>query len=238
MEEKKQVKISLGTAICIFLIIILVAAMVGTVIYYNRKIDKENGNKMEIVEENVDKIAKELYERAESEIVILHASELTREYNLKSPRLEKEINGETYVATTEKYEVIENKYKEIFTGKALENILETWRYANVDGVLYVSVAGGGSGWNTTITHLEKTDVNNEEITYVGSGITQENEYSEQTEIYFKIKKVNGEYRISEMDLLGMKDSDEEKDDDISNELESNESYVGTWKINYIKRKRR
>ena len=37
MKEKKQIKISLGTAICIFIIIILLATMAGTIVYYNSK---------------------------------------------------------------------------------------------------------------------------------------------------------------------------------------------------------
>jgi len=41
MEEKKQVKISLGTAICIFIIIVLIAAMAGIVIFYNSNSKKE-----------------------------------------------------------------------------------------------------------------------------------------------------------------------------------------------------
>lgn len=47
MEEKKQVKISLGTAICIFIIILLVIALIGTIIYYNTNNKKEN-----IIQEN------------------------------------------------------------------------------------------------------------------------------------------------------------------------------------------
>lgn len=47
MEGKKQVKISLGTAICIFIIILLVIALVGTIMYYNTNNKKEN-----IIQEN------------------------------------------------------------------------------------------------------------------------------------------------------------------------------------------
>ena len=42
MEEKKKIKISLGTAICIFIIILLAAVLVGTVVYYNKAQDKNN----------------------------------------------------------------------------------------------------------------------------------------------------------------------------------------------------
>ena len=39
MEERKQVKISLGTAICLFIILILVFALLG-VLYYHHYMDK------------------------------------------------------------------------------------------------------------------------------------------------------------------------------------------------------
>ena len=39
MEEKKQVKISLGTAICLFIILILVFALLG-VLYYHHYLAK------------------------------------------------------------------------------------------------------------------------------------------------------------------------------------------------------
>lgn len=53
MEEKKQIKVGLGTAICIFIIILLVIALAGSIIYYNSKIDKENNNENQQAE--VDK---------------------------------------------------------------------------------------------------------------------------------------------------------------------------------------
>lgn len=46
-KEKKQIKISLGTAICIFIIILLVAVLAVTVVYYNSAQEKNN-----IAEEN------------------------------------------------------------------------------------------------------------------------------------------------------------------------------------------
>ena len=61
MEEKKQIKISLGTVICVFIIILLVIALVGTVIYYNKAQEKNN-----IVEGNeiaLDEIAKKVEEK-------------------------------------------------------------------------------------------------------------------------------------------------------------------------------
>lgn len=43
MEDKKSIKISLGTVICLFIIFILIVALVGMYFYYNyfRKIDED-----------------------------------------------------------------------------------------------------------------------------------------------------------------------------------------------------
>ena len=37
MDEKKSIKVSLGTVICIFIIILLIIALVGMYFYYNNK---------------------------------------------------------------------------------------------------------------------------------------------------------------------------------------------------------
>lgn len=199
MEEKKSLKVSLGMTICIFIIVILIGVLVGTIVYYNIKNKEGNNISNEQMEENIYEIAKNLYERAEAEIVDLQANgELYRKYELENPRLEKEINGEIYVATTEKFEVIENKYKQIFTDEELENILKNERFANVDGTLYVSILGGGSGWETTINNLEIVEQDDEKITFVGYGKLRENDYYEDVKVNFTIKKVNGEYRISKI----------------------------------------
>lgn len=63
MEEKKQIKISLGTAICIFIIVILIVALGGMWYYYNFINKEENSNKVvgnnisnNIGENNISKI--------------------------------------------------------------------------------------------------------------------------------------------------------------------------------------
>lgn len=67
-KEKKQIKISLGTAICIFIIILLAALLVGTVIYYNRGQEKNNiaqGENNIATEKEIalDEIAKKVEEK-------------------------------------------------------------------------------------------------------------------------------------------------------------------------------
>lgn len=66
MEGKKQIKISLGTAICIFIIIVLILALAGTIIYYNKNNGEENVEKSNNVEENINETAKELEENDEN----------------------------------------------------------------------------------------------------------------------------------------------------------------------------
>jgi len=55
MEEKKQIKISLGTAISIGIILILILALAVTIIYYNKNTEEENT----IKSDNVQKIEEE-----------------------------------------------------------------------------------------------------------------------------------------------------------------------------------
>ena len=46
MEEKKSIKVSLGTVICMFIIFILIIALIGMYVYYNY-ILTDNKNKVE-----------------------------------------------------------------------------------------------------------------------------------------------------------------------------------------------
>jgi len=66
MEENERIKISLGTAICIFIIMILILALIGTIIYYNKNDAEKNVEKSNNVEENINEITKELEENDEN----------------------------------------------------------------------------------------------------------------------------------------------------------------------------
>lgn len=137
-NEKKVIKISLGTFIAIAASLVIVG-FVGINIYAN-SLGKPNiisgiqalvKNEPEV---NVDEIAKELFEKGAYEIrKLIYGS---NGYELAEPKEVEEINGIEYIKTTEKYETVEEKYGEIFTGEALKNVLSK-KFANVNGVLYI-----------------------------------------------------------------------------------------------------
>lgn len=159
-----------------------------------QNIDLDNSN-----DELDDETAKELFEKGADEIRQLKYSGLMKdEYEVNGKRIEKNINGTVYVKTNEKYEKVVQKYGEIFTDKALENVLAE-RFVNIDGILYVS-DGGASGWGITNVKVERINEENGEISYratyndvaVNDEVIEEKQTCE-----FKIKKVDGEYKISE-----------------------------------------
>lgn len=53
MEEKKEIKMSLGTTICIFIIILLIIALTGMYLYFNKD-SKNNTNNIAKVDEKVE----------------------------------------------------------------------------------------------------------------------------------------------------------------------------------------
>ena len=61
MEEKKQIKVSLGTAILLFIIIILVVALGGMWFYFNNKVEEKNEDK--IIENEIKQNIEEKDER-------------------------------------------------------------------------------------------------------------------------------------------------------------------------------
>lgn len=160
-------------------------------------------NSMDSEKVITNKIAKELFKKGSDEIRKLQYSGLIKEeYEVSGTLIEKEVNGRIYIKTNEKYERTEQKYAEIFTDEALENVLAT-RFVNVDGILYVSY-GGATGWDITNVEVEKINEKNGELTYrasyndvnVDDSISEKRYYCE-----FKIKEVNGEYKISQIDYL-------------------------------------
>lgn len=182
-------------------------------------IDGIEKNQNNIANSNLDnETAKELFEKGANEIRKLWYSDLGKsEYEVDGNLIKKEINETTYIKTNEKYETVEQKYGEIFTDKALKNVL-SMRFANVDGVLYIS-DGGASGWDITNVEVQKINEQNGEITYrasynnvnVDGSISKENYTCE-----FKIKEINGEYKISETDYCNSDRVKENQNSTINN----------------------
>ena len=166
---------------------------------------EENTNQNNNNNELDNETAKQIFEKGASKIRKLQYEELIKtEYEISGNFIEKEINGKTYVKTNEKYETVKQKYGELFTDKALENVLAK-RFANVDGILYVSY-GGATGWDITNVEVEKINEKDGELTYKASynnmGIDGSVDNKEQT-CEFKIKKVNEEYKISETNYYNL-----------------------------------
>ena len=220
-NEKKVIKISLGTFIAIAASLVIVG-FVGINLYAN-SLGKPNiisgiqalvKNEPEV---NVDEIAKELFEKGAYEIRKLQYSDLRNDYDMTEPMEEKEINGILYAKTNEKYEKVQQKYGEIFTGEALENVLGM-RFANVNGVLYIE-HGGATGWSIENITVEKINEENSELTYRASYNDVNIDESTSKEKYnceFKIKQVNGEYRISETNYCNLDKKQEEIENNITN----------------------
>lgn len=92
MEEKKEVKVSLGTVICIFIILVLIVALVVMYLYYNDKLSFNNENiannininSNEVIETEVKKVNK-FYE--DKEIVYSSYEKYSSEYSYSVPAI-------------------------------------------------------------------------------------------------------------------------------------------------------
>ena len=225
-NEKKTIKISFNTFLAIATSLVIVG-FVGVNIYAN-SLGKPNiisGIQALIrkeEKENTDEIAKELFEKGAEEIRRLQYSGFIKEeYEVPENLIEKNINGKIYVKTNEKYEKAVQKYEKIFTDKALEDVLAE-RFANVDGVLYISY-GGATGWGITNVEVEKTSEKDGEIVYRASynDVSIEGFVDDKKQTCeFKIKKVNGEYRISETNYYNLGQELNVDQDDSNNNLDN------------------
>ena len=201
--------------------------------YYN-SIQKENPNENNENNELDNETAKKIFEKGAYQIRELQYSGLIKEkYEVEGKFIEKEINGTTYIKTNEKYETVEQKYGEIFTDKALEDVLSE-RFANVDGILYISY-GGATGWDITNVEVEKISEKDGKLTYKASyndvGIDGFIDEKKQT-CEFKIKKVNGKYKISETNYYNLGEEQER-----NNDVDENDSYLDIM-IDNLKNKNR
>lgn len=228
-NERKVIKMSFNAFLAIAASVVIVGT-VGVNLYAKSKgrpnlISEIQALTKSDKKENTDEIAKELFEKGADEIRKLqYSSFIKEEYEVEGNLIEEKINGKIYVKTNEKYEKVVQKYGKIFTDKALENVLAE-RFANVDGVLYISY-GGATGWKITNVEVEKINEKDGEIVYKASyndvGINEI--VSEEKQICeFKIKKVNNEYKISETNYcnLGQEQNLEQEDNKKTTILESN-----------------
>ena len=246
-NEKKTIKVSFNTFLVIVISLVIVGFM-GVSIYAKslgkpniisaiqalmKSEKKENTDKVKgDQKQNIDldnsnneldnETAKQIFEKGASKIRKLQYEELIKtEYEISGNFIEKEINGKTYVKTNEKYETVKQKYGELFTDKALENVLAK-RFANVDGILYVSY-GGATGWDITNVEVEKINEKDGELTYKASynnmGIDGSVGNKKQT-CEFKLKKVDEEYKISETNYCNLGQEENTNQNNNNNELDN------------------
>lgn len=152
--------------------------------------------------ENVDKIAKELFEKGSLKIRETQYTDYY-EYDSVNPNVEKTINGKTYQKRNILYSEIEKKYSEIFTGDALKKVLDK-RFAEVDGYLYVSY-GGATGWDITNVSVSKISESNNEIKYTVkyNDVEIDDSISQEQSCNMTIKLVDGNYRIVSTDYCNL-----------------------------------
>ncbi len=153
-------------------------------------------------------IAKELFERAATEIIKLATEEPATIVktvlgdNVKIHNESKKIRGINYLKTSESYEKLKNYYSDIFIGDALDWILST-KFANVDGVLYCSAVGGATGW--TITDTEVILLSQIDERYAYEATFKEVEFMKDPRDaitkQFIVEKIDNTYRIAEIDYV-------------------------------------
>ena len=105
------------------------------------------------------------------------------------------MNYATYVRTSRQYSELEDYYGQIFSGEALDWLMST-KFADVDGTLYCSKAGGASGIGFRLLSIEKLQKN----TYKGTYLTAyDPEEGEGRSTIFEVQKTDAGYRISSID---------------------------------------
>lgn len=216
-EGKKVIKISLNKFIGIAVTTVIVLFVGFNLLAYKM----ERPNLISTIEalikkddeENIDEIAKELFEKAVLAIRDGFYSETDSEDI-------KEVNGIYYAKTKLKYSELKEKYEEIFTEEALENVLEM-NAIDVEGIAY-AVPKAGPGYSIENITVEKVNDNNKELTYkaIYTKTFTDSSVKEESTCQFKIKKINGNYRISATNYLNL---NKEEGLDNSKEIDSEEA---------------
>lgn len=204
-NEKKVIKISLGTFIAIAASLVIVG-FVGINIYAN-SIGKPNiisGIQALIKnepEENTDEIARELFNKA-----MLGIRDPYKYYEATDADIQ-EIQGKYYRKTNSTYDEVELKYSEIFVDEALKNVLD-YNFYNEEGIMYALEKVGGTPWQIVELKVEKINEEKEELTYNAIyklSYTDDPAGKEPKEqkCQFKMRKVDEQYKISATNFLNI-----------------------------------
>lgn len=220
-KEKKVITIGIGKVLAIAACLILVAFL-GVNIYSSSQgrpnvFSSIQGLIKKEPSENIDSIAKDLFQKGSYEIRYLFYASVDKDYTLDTSADKKEVGNIVYTKTNTKYEEVEKRYGEIFTDEALINVLGM-RFLNVNGSLYLST-GQGSKWDINNLSVEKANEENGTYTYKATFEDKE-ENSDNTVLktktcMFKIKKEGETYKICETNYLGV-----DSEIDLSNLNES------------------
>ena len=150
-----------------------------------------------------NEVIKELFEKSAKKLIQYSTSEpsyvLNTDFDNKlETGEEKTINDRPYNKTNLNYQQAVDKYSELFTGNFLDEFLLKYFY-NLDGVLYVTNAGGATGFDVANVQITYINQNNGEYSYKVTfdkveGV-EEHQYVPQ-ESQFSVKKVENNYRIS------------------------------------------
>lgn len=153
----------------------------------------------EMTDEEVDEIAKELFEKGSEKIRETVYSSYDQ-YELVIPSDEKVLKGKVYEKRNALYSDIELEYSEIFTGKALEVVLQE-RFTDSDGNLYITSRSDDTEWEISNVSVERVSEDDGEIEYkvTYNDVESDGSISDTITCKMKIKLVDDEYRILETD---------------------------------------
>lgn len=204
-NENKVIKISFNKFLGIAAVIVMVLFVgINTFAY---KINKPNLiSTIEALikkDDETDEVAKKLFEDA----ILAIRDGFNIEYDSEEI---KEIDGIYYGKTKLTYSELKEKYEDIFTGEALENALAI-NAIDVEGIAYI-IPKAGPGYFIENINVEKLNQSNGELTYKAQYTKTyvDSNTKEENECQFKIKKINGNYRISATNYLGIDKKQDEK----------------------------
>lgn len=232
---KRVIRISFGKFIAIAACLVL-AGFTGINIYAHANGKTNAISSIQALfrnedKEDTDKIAKELFEK---EFYALRDISIY-ERDLESGTMQMhEKNGTVYVRTEKEYnkEELEKKYGQIFTGDALEKVIDKL-FCNVDGVTY-QIAIAGPGYRLEGTEVEKVkEEKNGDLVYK---VTYKTGFVDTPEVetdscVIIIRKVNEGYRISETEYWGsagdnsVQDDTEKSEEKLEEEKENKEENI-------------
>ena len=144
----------------------------------------------------------ELFESAVAKLILLRTEDPRDVVRLALSDVEifyEEIhlNGNIANRTTAPFQDIANYYAQTFTGDALQQILTTTLFVDIESTLYVSMIGGMSGWGISNLSVERISSSGDNHIFEARFIAHE----QNTISQFSIANTEVGYRISSIDYI-------------------------------------